>query len=131
MLGHFYLDLYPRDEKFGHAAVFSLLGRYRKPDGKYQLPAAGMVTNFSPPSDDSPSLLMHSEVVTFFHEFGHLMHHMCTETNYTRFSGTSVEQDFVEMPSQMLENWMWQKDILKVVSKHYKTGKSLPEEIIE
>jgi thimet oligopeptidase len=90
ILGHFYLDLYPRDEKYGHAAVFSLLSRYNL-FGQIQLPAAAMVTNFSPPTEDAPSLLQHSEVVTFFHEFGHLMHHMCTEANYTRFSGTAVE----------------------------------------
>ena len=89
-----------------------------------------MVTNFPKSTADKPSLLSHDDVVTFFHEFGHIMHHMCSEANYTRFSGTSVERDFVELPSQMLENWMWDKDIVQRVSKHYKTGEKLPEEML-
>jgi thimet oligopeptidase len=70
-----------------------------KIDGKIQLPAAAMVTNFDKPTKDSPSLLVHSDVETFFHEFGHVMHNLCSEANYKRFSGTSVEKDFVELPS--------------------------------
>lgn len=93
--------------------------------------AAAMVTNFNPPEGDKPSLLHHREVVTFFHEFGHVMHNMCSEANYNKFSGASVEKDFVEMPSQMLENWIWNKDILKKVSKHYKTGQPLPDDLID
>lgn len=76
-------------------------------------------------------MLYHREVITFFHEFGHAMHIMCSEANYERFAGTHVEHDFVEMPSQMLENWMWQKEILKKVSQHYETKKPLPDDIIE
>lgn len=129
LLGHFYLDLYPRPDKYNHAAAFGLTKRARI-DGQILPAAAAMVTNFNPPKDGKPSLLQHSQVVTFFHEFGHVMHHMCSEANYSRFSGTSVERDFVEMPSQMLENWIWDKDILKKVSKHYKTGKPLEDEII-
>lgn len=130
LLGQFYLDLYPRDDKFSHAAAFTLLKRSNI-DGNLQLAAAAMVTNFNPPDGDKPSLLHHREVETFFHEFGHVMHNLCSEANYNRFSGASVEKDFVEMPSQMLENWMWNKDILKKVSKHYKTGESLPDNLID
>ena len=98
LLGHFYLDLYPRDDKFNHAAAFTLLKR-SKIQGQLTLAAAAMVTNFNPPEGDKPSLLHHREVVTFFHEFGHVMHNMCSEANYNKFSGASVEKDFVEMPS--------------------------------
>ena len=129
-LGHFYLDLYPRDNKFGHAAVFPLLKR-AKIDGKVIPAAAAMLCNFDKPSETRPSLLPHGDVVTFFHEFGHVMHGMCSTANYSRFSGTSVERDFVELPSQMLENWVWDKTILKRVSKHFETGEPLPDDIID
>ena len=99
LLGHFYLDLYPRDDKFNHAACFTLTKRHRYTDSNIKLSAAAMVTNLSPPSDSEPSLLSHDDVVTFFHEFGHVMHNICNEANYTKFSGAAVEQDFVEMPS--------------------------------
>lgn len=89
-----------------------------------------MVCNFDKPTEEKASLLYHNDVVTFFHEFGHVMHNICTESNYSRFSGTSVERDFVELPSQMLENWMWDKDIIQKVSKHYKNGEKLPVELI-
>ena len=130
VLGHFYLDLYPRPDKFNHAAAFTLLKR-AKIGEEIKLAAAAMVTNFNPPVQGKPSLLMHHEVVTFFHEFGHVMHNLCSEANFSRFSGASVERDFVEMPSQMLENWIWDKDILKKVSKHYETGQPLPDKMIE
>jgi Zn-dependent oligopeptidase len=129
-LGHFYLDLYPRDNKFGHAAVFPLLKR-AKIDGQVIPAAAAMLCNFDKPSETRPSLLPHGDVVTFFHEFGHVMHGMCSHANYSRFSGTSVERDFVELPSQMLENWVWDKSILKRVSKHFETGEPLPDETID
>ena len=129
-IGHFCLDLYPRDNKFGHAAVFPQLKR-AKVDGKVIPAAASMLCNFDTPTKERPSTLPHSDVVTFFHEFGHVMHGMCSTANYSRFSGTSVERDFVELPSQMLENWAWNKDILKRVSKHFETGEPLPDDLIE
>jgi len=92
------MDLYPRDDKYNHAAAFPLL-KIATLDGEFFPAAAAMVTNFNPPSGDRPSLLPHREVVTFFHEFGHIMHNMCSEAKFSRFSGTSVERDFVEMPS--------------------------------
>ena len=119
-MGHFYLDLYPREGKFNHAAAFALIKR-AKIDGEIISPAVAMVTNFNPPREDKPSFLSHKEVITFFHEFGHVMHNLCSEANFTKLSGTAVERDFVEMPSQMLENWIWDADILSKVSKHYLT----------
>ena len=90
-----------------------------------------MVCNFEKPQPEKPSNLYHDDVETFFHEFGHVMHNMCTKSNYSRFSGTSVERDFVELPSQMLENWVWNKDIMKRLSQHFTTGESLPIELID
>ena len=129
VLGQFYLDFYTRDLKKGHAMVSYIFDR-AKINGTLHLPVVSMITNFPKPTAEKPSLLSHEDVITFFHEFGHIMHHMCSEANYTRFSGTSVERDFVELPSQMLENWMWDKDIVQRVSKHYKTGEKLPEEML-
>ena len=96
--GHFYLDLFPRPNKFNHAAAMNLLPRARI-DGVTYPGAVALVTNFNAGNKGEEALLQHREVVTFFHEFGHVMHHMSSEANYTRFSGTMVERDFVEMPS--------------------------------
>lgn len=130
IFGHFYLDLHPRDNKFSHAAVFPLLKR-AKIDGKVVPAAAAMLCNFDKPTAERASLLPHSDVVTFFHEFGHVMHEMCSQANYSRFSGTSVERDFVELPSQMLENWVWNKEVLRRLSKHFESGEPLPDDIID
>ncbi|PCI39319.1 MAG: hypothetical protein COB53_03425 [Elusimicrobia bacterium] len=135
LIGHFYLDLYPREGKYKHAAAFGLIGGRENLDGKFRKPVAAMVANFPKPNKDRPSLLPHSgsssDVETLFHEFGHIMHQMLTKAKYPRFSGTSVARDFVEAPSQMLENWIWKKSILKRLSAHYKTGEALPEATID
>ena len=104
----FYMDLFPRPNKFGHAAAFTLRGGRELPDGTYQQPVSAIVANFTKPTPDAPSLLRHSEVVTFFHEFGHILHQTLTRARYLEFSGTSTERDFVEAPSQMLEHWVWE-----------------------
>ncbi len=115
-LGTFYLDMFPRKGKFHHFAQFSLIDGKRLPSGEYQCPCVALVCNFPPPADDKPSLLSHNEVETLFHEFGHALHSLLTEANYSRFSGTSVPRDFVEAPSQMLENWVWDSQSLKVIT---------------
>jgi thimet oligopeptidase len=130
LLGRMYTDLYPRDNKYNHAACWGLRPRKTWSDGKQQVPLAALVCNFTKPTADKPSLLPHDEVETFFHEFGHGLHHILSDRNYGRFSGTSVARDFVEAPSQMMENWVWSPEVLKTFTKHYKTGEPLPAELL-
>ena len=118
-LGLLYLDMFPREGKYNHFAHFSLIEGKRLPDGRYQRPTSALICNFPPPSPDRPSLLSHSEVTTLFHEFGHALHSILTRANYARFSGTSVPRDFVEAPSQLLEKWVWDKQVLDTFAAHY------------
>ena len=126
LTGRFYLDLFPRDNKFNHAACFTIIPGKETEQG-YQKPTASLVTNFPKPSGDTPSLLPHSEVVTLFHEFGHLMHDLLTKAPLSAQSGTSTKRDFVEVPSQLFEHWAWEYESLKQFAKHYQTGEILPE----
>ena len=129
-LGYLFLDLYPRENKYGHAAAWPLVPTFTTDDGQRSPVVTAMVANFTKPlQDGTPSLLKHDEVVTFFHELGHCMHNLLSTARYPRFSGTSVERDFVEAPSQALENWCWQKAYLAKLSSHYKTKEPLPEKL--
>ena len=127
----FYMDLFPRPNTFGHAAAFTLRGGRRLPDGSYQKPISAIVANFTKPTATSPSLLRHSEVVTLFHEFGHILHQTLTKAPYGRFSGTATERDFVEAPSQMLEHWVWDRDVLQSFTRHHETGEPLPDALLD
>ncbi len=129
-VAYFYMDLYPREGKYKHAACFDLVEGAEKKDGTYQMPFVAIVANLNKPSAQNPSLLKHGEVETLFHEFGHVLHNALTKSKYKAFSGTSVSWDFVEAPSQLLERWAWDPAVLKKISKHYKTGEPLPDELI-
>ena len=130
-LGLFYLDMFPREGKYNHFAQFGITEGKLLPDGKYQRPVCALVCNFPPPQPDKPSLLSHDEVETIFHEFGHAMHTILTRAKYSRFAGTSVPQDFVEAPSQMLENWPWDKNVLDSFAADYRDPKKkIPQAIL-
>ncbi|HET6993129.1 MAG TPA: M3 family metallopeptidase, partial [Bacteroidia bacterium] len=130
-IGYFYLDLYPRADKYNHFGCFGLTGSKKFADGKKQLKCAALVCNFPPATGDKPSLLPHSQVTTFFHEFGHLIHIMLSETELASFAGTNVATDFVEAPSQIMENWVWKKEVLSLFAKHYKTGEIIPDTLLD
>ncbi len=131
-LGAFYLDMFPREGKYKHFAQFPIIDGKRLPNGTYQRPVAALICNFPPPQPGKPSLLTHDEVETLFHEFGHAMHTILTRAELGRFSGTSVPGDFVEAPSQMLENWIWDKTVLDSFAADYRDpSKKIPAEIIK
>jgi thimet oligopeptidase len=131
LLAYFYMDFYPRDGKYGHFAAFTLL-EGRKLGDKYSPPVSAIVGNFSPPTQDRPALLNHEEVETIFHEFGHIMHQTLTRAPYAFLAGTRVARDFVEAPSQMMEEWTWVPEMLENVSGHYKDhSKKIPRALVE
>lgn len=127
ILGYLLMDLYPRPNKYTHACQETIIPAVR--DGGPAL--AIIVTNFPPSTKEKPSLLRRNDVSTFFHEFGHALHAILGRTPLGSMSGTSVKLDFAELPSQMFEMWLFDKDILAKVSCHYKTGQSMPSEMID
>jgi peptidyl-dipeptidase Dcp len=129
-LGLLYMDFFPRASKKGGAWMTS----YRKEkivDGKRVAPVISIVCNFSKPTGGNPALLTFDETSTFFHEFGHALHGLLSTVKYESLSGTSVFTDFVELPSQIMENWAAEPEVLKMYAKHYKTGETIPDELIE
>ncbi len=131
-LGMFYLDMFPREGKFNHFAQFDIISGKLLPDGKYQRPTVALLCNFPPATGDKPSLLTHQDVETLFHEFGHALHSIVTRAKYGRFAGTHVPGDFVEAPSQMLQNWVWDKKVLDTFAADYRDpAKKIPAEIVK
>ncbi|HKK06850.1 MAG TPA: oligopeptidase A [Gammaproteobacteria bacterium] len=130
--GRFYLDPYARAHKRGGAWMDECIGRHIRADDSLQIPAAYLVCNFTPPIGDDPALLTHDEVTTLFHEFGHGLHHMLTKVNYLSVSGISgVPWDAVELPSQFMENWCWEREALDLIAGHYQTGEPLPDDLFD
>ncbi len=131
-IGTLLLDLWPRDNKYTHACQVGIVSSVRDKNYDIISPAVVLViANFTKPQKDKPALLRRKEVTTFFHECGHAIHSLLGSTELANQSGTSVKGDFVEMPSQMLEEWMTDKEVLRSISKHYVTGEKLPDNIIE
>lgn len=128
LIGRIYLDLHPRENKYKHAAQFTLKSGLKS----RQIPEGVLVCNFPQNSADGKAALMdHDQVVTFFHEFGHLLHHVLGgQQNWIRFSGVATEWDFVEAPSQFFEEWAWDPEVLAQFSSHNKTGKPIPKELV-
>ncbi len=128
--GQFYLDNFARENKRG-GAWMDVCATRQKLDDKVQLPIAYLTCNLTPPVGNDPALLTHMEVTTLFHEFGHGLHHMLTQMEISGVSGINgVEWDAVELPSQFLENWCWERESLALISEHYETGEALPDELL-
>ncbi|WP_394753991.1 oligopeptidase A [Crenothrix sp.] len=129
--GQFYIDLYARTKKRGGAWMDDCVNRKKTANG-IQIPVAYLTCNFSSPTGNDPALLTHDEVITLFHEFGHGLHHMLTQVDYLGVSGIhGVEWDAVELPSQFMENWCWEREAVALISGHYQTGEPLPQDLFD
>lgn len=127
LTGRFYLDMHPRENKYNHAAQFGICNGV---SGR-QIPEAALICNFPGGVDGDPGLMEHNDVETFFHEFGHLLHHLFAgKQKWMGISGISCEWDFVEVPSQLLEEWAWDASTLQSFAKHYQTGEAIPAELV-
>ena len=129
-VGILYTDYFPRASKRGGAWMNSFRKQYRK-NGKMITPIICNVGNFTKPTGDKPSLLTFEEAATMFHEFGHALHGLLSNCTYRRLSGTAVPRDFVELPSQIMENWALHPDVIKTYAKHYQTGEAIPQELLD
>jgi Zn-dependent oligopeptidase/predicted RNA-binding Zn-ribbon protein involved in translation (DUF1610 family) len=132
LMGHFFLDAFPRAGKFQRSACFPLQSHciVDESSNTEQVQVVCIVTNFRK-SSSGDAMLEHRELITLLHEFGHCMHNMCTTSPFARFSGTNVEKDFAEFPSQLIQTWAWNRQALKYLSSHYKTNQCLPDAVID
>lgn len=126
----FYADFFPRPSKGSGAWMTEFRGQSIR-NGEERRPFISIVTNFSKPTGSDPSLLTHDELTTFLHEFGHSLHGILAEGRYPSLTCTNVDHDFVELPSQIMENWAFERDYLKPFAKHYQTGEEIPDELID
>lgn len=126
-----YTDFFPREGKQSGAWMNGIRSQYRDAKGKDVRPQIIIVMNFTRPTDTKPSLLTFDEVETLLHEFGHALHGICADGTYASLSGTSVYQDFVELPSQIMENWLTEKEYLDQIAVHYETGEKIPQELVQ
>lgn len=129
VFGRLYLDMHPRENKFQHMAEFTFRRTAKCEDGSRILPIVSLVCNFPKSSNETPALLSHDEVATLFHEFGHALHNLLSESELSSFSGTHVARDFVEVPSQLFEEWVWDRTALDRFAKHYITGEQIPDDM--
>lgn len=130
--GQFYLDLYTRENKRGGAWMDDCIGRHRTSNGHTQTPVAFLTCNLTQPIGDQPALFTHDEVITLFHEFGHGLHHMLTLIDNIGVSGINgVAWDAVELPSQFMENWCWEREALDLIAGHYQSGEALPDDLFQ
>ena len=129
-IGMFAIDLFPRANKFSHAAQWGIRQHKVWSNGKEQSPIAILVCNFPKPTGDKPALMPHSDVETFFHEFGHCLHTLLSTAKYATLAGTNTTRDFVEAPSQMFEEWVWDTDVLRTFARHYKTDEPIPTSLV-
>ena len=130
LVAHFYMDLHPREGKFSHAAAFPLVPSGTDLDGAEYRPVSAIVANLTRPSGEQPALLQHDEVVTLFHEFGHILHMSLSRAQLARFSGARTEWDFVEAPSQIMENWCWSAEVLHTFARRHDTGEPIPDDLV-